>query len=356
MTANDVAEFVDEKKHYKQLDADFKRAVHNTDILSNVVSKLVSELESKDIGFIKKCVSPEEMPRIPGLNTEMHNDDDEYVIMDNLFSIDIPGEQEIGIMLNIEAQGDPEPGYPILKRGLYYASGIVFNQKGTVFKGIHYEKLRKTYSIWFVMQPKPGDENSIYRYPLVKIHGIKKKKTIAEDCDLLEIIVVNLGGSENTGDTTLRMFNEIFASRLKGESYRSLLKEKYNITLDDSTLESLERISMSLGEEIVNYQRRVGYNKGHDEGYSDGYSNGYSEGHKEGHKEGFSEGRDKGFSEGRDKGYESRKNESIDHFSNTIIKLMKMLNISIDEASELTEIPEDIKDDVISKVKERISQ
>jgi len=113
---------------------------------------------------------------------------------------------------------------------------------------------------------------------------------------------------------------------------------------------------MSLGEEIVNYQRRVGYNKGHDEGYSDGYSNGYSEGHKEGHKEGFSEGHDKGFSEGRDKGYESRKNESIDHFSNTIIKLMKMLNISIDEASELTEIPEDIKDDVISKVKERISQ
>lgn len=38
-----------DRRHYKQLDADFKRIVHNTDILSNVIGELVSELNGKDI-------------------------------------------------------------------------------------------------------------------------------------------------------------------------------------------------------------------------------------------------------------------------------------------------------------------
>ena len=41
-----------ERRHYKQLDADFKRAVHNTDLLSNVIGELVSELNGRDIEFI----------------------------------------------------------------------------------------------------------------------------------------------------------------------------------------------------------------------------------------------------------------------------------------------------------------
>ena len=328
MIDNDIIEVQDGKRHYKQLDADFKRAVHNTDILSNVISKLVSELEDKDIEFIKGCVSPEEMPKVTGLNTEMHNDDDAYVIMDNLFSIDIPGEQGVGIMLNIEAQGDPEPGYPLLKRAIYYASGVMFNQKGTVFEGSHYEKLRKTYSIWFIMQPKPGNENTIVRYPLVKIPGLKKKKTIEEDCNLMEIIMVNLGGSEKTSNKTLKMFNEIFSSNVKGEMYRKRLQKKYNISVDDNTLESLERISMSLGEEIVNYQRRVGYNSGYESGYGSGY----------------------------DSGYDSRKQEQIEQLASMAIGLMSQPNISKEKAIELALIPDDIKDEVIARIDQKLSE
>jgi len=324
MIDNDFLEVQNGKRHYKQLDADFKRAVHNTDILSNVISKLVSELEDKDIEFIKGCVSPEEMPRVTGLNTEMHNDDDAYVIMDNLFSIDIPGEQRVGVMLNIEAQGDPEPGYPLLRRAMFYASGVLFNQKGTVFEGCHYEKLRKTYSIWFIMQPKPGNENTIIRYPLVKIPGLKKKKTIEEDCNLLEIIMVNLGGSEKTSNKTLKMFNEIFSSDVKGEMYRKRLQKKYNISVDDNTLESLERISMSLGEEIVNYQRRVGYNSGYESGYGSGY--------------------------------DSRKQEQIEQLASMAIGLMSQPNISKEKAIELALIPDDIKDEVIARVNQKLSE
>ena len=187
-----------EARRYKQLDADFKRIVHNADILSNVISGLIPELSGRDLEFIKRCVSPDNLPRVPGLETAMHNDSARYVIMDNLFSITIPGEREIGLLLNIEAQGDSEPGCPILNGALHYASGIAFNQKGTVLDGSHYEHIRNTYSIWFILRPKPDDKNTIVGYLLVKIPGLRRKKTYSEDFNVPEIIIVNLEGSAGT--------------------------------------------------------------------------------------------------------------------------------------------------------------
>ena len=341
-----------ERRYYKQLDADFKRIVHNTDILSNVIGELVSELNAKDIEFIKGCVSPDDLPRKAGLETEMHNDRGEYVIMDNLFSITIPGEKEIGIMLNIEAQGDSEPGYPILNRALYYASGIVFNQKGTVFRESHYENMRKTYSIWFILQPKHGDENTILRYPLMKIPGLKKKKSNSEDCDMLEIMIVNLGGPVTSSNKTFRKLNDIFLSKLDGEKYRNHLKKSYNIQIDDNTLESLERMKMSLGEEIVNYQRRVGYNAGHSEGYAEGHSEGYTAGRSEG----YSEGRSDGYSEGYGKGYGEGFNKYCDGMATMIINLVTELNTTADKAFELSGASQDDKNEIMKIVNEKLGQ
>ncbi len=299
------------KRFNKQLDADFKRAVHNTDILSNVVGELVSELNGMDIEHIKRCISPDYLPRTSGLETEMHNDSDEYVIMDNLFSITIPGEKKIDIMINIEAQGDSEPGYPLLNRALYYASGIIFNQKGSVFRGSHYEGLRKTYSIWFILQPRKGEENSLVRYPLVKMAGPDMNTGHPEDCNLLEIIIVNLGGSQDAPNRAFRMFNDIFLSGFKGEEYRNRLRESYNIDVDDTTLESLERIGMSLGEEIVNFQRRQGYREA--------------------------------------------RAEMIRDKADIIINLMSELGLSREDAMKLTNVSDDNREEVNRIVDERLS-
>jgi len=304
-----------EKRSYKQLDADFKRAVHNTDILSNVVGELVSELNGMDIEHIKRCISPDYLPRTPGLETEMHNDSDEYVIMDNLFSITIPGEKKIDIMINIEAQGDSEPGYPLLNRALFYASGIIFNQKGAVFRGSHYEGLRKTYSIWFVLQPRKGEENSLVRYPLVKVTGPDMNTGRPEDCNLLEIIMVKLGGLQDAPNRAFRMFNDIFLSGFKGEEYRNRLRNSYNIVVDDTTLESLERIGMSLGEEIVNFQRRQGYRAAKEE----------------------------------------YRVEMIANQAVTIINLMSELGLSREDAMRITNVSDDNREEVNRIVDERLS-
>ncbi len=313
---------------YKQLDADFKRAVHNTDILSNVIGELVSELNGMDIEHIKRCISPDNLTRVPGLETEMHNDSDEYVIMDNLFSVTIPGEKRIDIIINIEAQGDSEPGYPLINRALYYASGIIFNQKGPVFSGSHYEDLRKTYSIWFILQPRKGEGNSIVRYPLVRTSGLKKDYGRSEDCNLLEIIIVNLGGSQDAPNRAFRMFNDIFLSKSRGEEYRNRLRDSYNIEVDDTTLQSLERIGMSLGEEIVNFQRREGYRSGFEEGREEGYEQGYEE---------------------ASRSVTSQKEAAV------IINLMAELGLSREKAMEIAEVSDENREEVNRIVDERLS-
>lgn len=227
---------------------------------------------------------------------------------------------------------------------LYYASGIVFNQKGTVFRESHYENMRKTYSIWFILQPKHGDENTILRYPLMKIPGLKKKKSNSEDLDMLEIMIVNLGRPATSSNKTFRKLNDIFLSKLDGERYRNHLKKSYIIQIDDNTLESLERMKMSLGEEIVNYQRRVGYNAGHSEGYAEGHSEGYTAGRSEGYREGYGKGYGEGF------------NKYYDGMATMIVNLVTELNTTADKAFELSGASQDDRDEIMKIVNEKLGQ
>lgn len=59
----------------------------------------------------------------------------------------------IRLIINIEAQNDFYPGYPLIKRGIYYCSRMISAQYGTEFTKSHYEDIKKVYSIWICMNP-----------------------------------------------------------------------------------------------------------------------------------------------------------------------------------------------------------
>jgi len=296
---------------YKQVDADFKIAVHNADILSHIIKGFVKELKDEDIEFIKKCVSPEDMSRIEGLNTQLINDGRDYVVLDNLFRVDIPGESSLGLILNIETQGDPTPGYPLFNRALFYSSGVIFNQKGTVFKGSDYGDMMKTYSIWFVLNSERSLANCVFDYTLVGERRIPSDGPGTPQHDMLEIIIVYLGGPESrTSDRAVEMMNDILLSKLGRKNRSEMISAKYNITLDDNTLGSLERIGMSLGEEIRTFQRREGAEE------------------------------------------QARKDriEHIENYTKSVLATMRRENTGVDETLDNICVPEDIREDVRAKV------
>ena len=54
------------------------------------------------------------------------------VTYDIRFCAEAPGtENRIQLIINIEAQNDFYPGYPIIKRGIYYCSRMISSQYGT---------------------------------------------------------------------------------------------------------------------------------------------------------------------------------------------------------------------------------
>ena len=55
------------------------------------------------------------------------------------------------IIVNVEAQNKYNPGYPLIKRGIYYVSRMLSAQNGVDFKSGEYGKLKKVCSIWICL-------------------------------------------------------------------------------------------------------------------------------------------------------------------------------------------------------------
>lgn len=87
-------------------------------------------------------------------------------------------EEAVDMIINIETQNDFYLGYPIIKRGVYYASRMISSQYSTVFAESEYRKLKKVYSIWICPKPPEYRKNTIASYSIQEdsIVGITNEK------------------------------------------------------------------------------------------------------------------------------------------------------------------------------------
>lgn len=98
---------------------------------------------------------------------------------------------------DIECQASFYPGYPLVKRGVYYGGRMISSQYGTVFTKSHYEKLEKVYSIWICINPPMYRKNSINIYSLTEqqlLGDVREKK---ENYDLLTVALLCLGDEDD---------------------------------------------------------------------------------------------------------------------------------------------------------------
>ena len=83
---------------------------------------------------------------------------------------------QIGLIVNVEAQNRFDPGYPLLKRGIYYCCRMISSQYGTEFTGADYGKLKKVYSIWICTTPPKNREHTITSYALAENNFVGQVK------------------------------------------------------------------------------------------------------------------------------------------------------------------------------------
>ena len=153
---------------------------------------------------------------------------------DNILRIESKHTEElIELIINIEAQNDFYPGYPLLKRGIYYCSRMISSQYGTVFTKSHYEKIKKVYSIWVCTNSSKEWEYNIARYGIIEENIIGKAKAKESHYDLLSVVMICLGQKQYTElEGLLRLLNLVLVDNsLNQQEKKNKLAEEFSIRI-----------------------------------------------------------------------------------------------------------------------------
>ena len=162
----------------------------------------------------------------------------------------------------MEAQNDFYPGYPIIKRGIYYCCRMISSQYGREFTGSHYEKIKKVYSIWICMKPPKNRENTITRYRLVEEHLIGEATEPVRNYDLLSIIMLCLGGPDGENyDGILRMLDVLLSNETSEAEKRKILQNDYDIQMTQ-TMEREVSVMCNLSKGVREKGRAEGMTNG----------------------------------------------------------------------------------------------
>ena len=171
--------------------------------------------------------------QIEGGKTEDSTMKEGTITYDIRFYALLPRSAEtIKLILNVEAQNNFYPGYPIIKRGLYYCSRMISSQYGVEFTDGHYEKIRKAISIWICTDPPKYRENTITRYAVQEENIVGNTTEKRENYDLITAVIVCLG---NAGDDKytgiLKLLDVLLSSERKPDEKKRILQDDFNIKM-----------------------------------------------------------------------------------------------------------------------------
>ena len=282
---------------YKKLDAAGQRAAYdasckcllaNKMILACILKECIQEYENYTIKEIanryieddpvisKTAVHPDEVShgaeQIRGLSTEDSSINEGTVTYDIRFLAIVPvSEERISLIVNIEAQNNFYPGYPIIKRGIYYCSRMISSQYGTEFSGSHYGEIKKVYSIWICPNPPKSRRNSITTYSMEENHlwGAAEAEK-RENYDLMTAVLVCLGSEEDQYyEGIVRMLEVLLSSERKPDEKKRILEHDFNIEMTGQ-LEREVSDMCNLSEGVEQKGIEKGIEKGRQEGIEKG--------------------------------------------------------------------------------------
>ena len=224
-----------------------KRLLANKIILAWIMKSCLEEYRDCEIPEIaskyiegeaqisEAAVHPDEETeslQITGLNTEDSTINEGTVTYDIRFRAIVPGTGErISLIINVEAQNDFYPGYPIVKRNLYYCCRLVSSQYGTEFTNFHYEKIKKVYSIFICMNPPNYRKNTINQYSIQEENLIGEFGENVEYYDLLTGIIICLGDADDEMTGILKLLEVLLSSERSPKEKKKILQKEFGIRM-----------------------------------------------------------------------------------------------------------------------------
>lgn len=181
---------------------------------------------------------------IDGTNTEDSSVAEGVVTFDVKFVAHAPFNGElIKLIINVEAQNKSNPGYPLVKRALYYCGRMLSAQYGREFVKSHYEQIKKVYSIWICPNPSTGNENSIVKYAVQKDIMLGSSTEVQANYDLLSVVMVNLGPESKQVDRSLlKLLTVLFASQRTLEEKKYIISNEFDIKMNGNMAQEVDEM------------------------------------------------------------------------------------------------------------------
>ena len=270
-------------KSKQAYDRSCKIILRNQDILAEILKEFVVEYK----GLSRREIIDNYLSRrkefnldyddneIPSDNIEDDSVDGARVNYDLVYSLIAPTSSgdNIGIIVNIEAQNRYGLKYDIEDRATYYASRLIARQKGprTVLNVNDYAELKKVYSIWICTNSSKAEQNSILDLRLKPDIRIGNPK-IKEVYDLINISIINLGNDIESNLEILSILNILFDIHTKLE-YRKNFLEQHDIIMSKEQIDEVDNMA-NLSDYIELTALDKGRKQGHEKGLAEGIEKG----------------------------------------------------------------------------------
>ena len=268
-----IAEDIHVTDQHAQYDACCKRLLSQKIILAWIMKSCLKEYQDCDIKDIaEKYIEgqpqiskvPVEQdktiaPRVHGISSEDTSLHEGTSIYDIRFLAVVPFSGElIQPIIDLEAQNEFKPGYPLLKRAIYYCGRMLTAQKGTEFVHSEYQKIKKVVSIWVCMAPPDDRKNSITRYHMTEENVVGNVKEQVRNYDLIEVIILCLGGEDRENYEGVLKLLDVLLSPTAGEAKkRQVLQQEFEIPMTE-TLEEEVRLMCNLSQGVRDLGRTEG--------------------------------------------------------------------------------------------------
>ena len=275
---------IDQRAHY---DAACKQILSNKRILAQVLKECVAEFKdatldeiaeryiegSPEVSTVSVLPNLSNAEKIKGAATEDTSINEGKILFDIHFFATTPDEKSMGLIINVEAQNQYNPGYVLTKRGVYYCARLLSAQHGTEFNNQEYDKIKKVYSIWICINPTLKFENTINEFRMSEQNIFGNAHEKKENYDLLSVITVCLSDKDPEQENKLLgLLNELFKRDHDAATKKKVLAEKFQIPMTQEIDEEVSKMC-NLSEGVYNNGFNKGFNNGYDKGTSEGFGN-----------------------------------------------------------------------------------
>ena len=256
-----------------QYDAVCKRLLAYKEFLARIMQRCVVEFKDCSIDdIVNKYIEGEphvaeigvhpntsNANLITGMNTEDKSLNEGLVTYDIIFYALAPKDGSlIKLILNVEAQNDASPGYPLTKRALYYCGRMLSAQYGREFVKSEYDRLKKVYSIWICT------DGPLYKQNTINIYSVKEDSFIGEHAepvsnyDLLTVVMIYTADDfMDLQNDVIKMLSVLLSRNLDAKERMNILEDSFDIAMTEEVKQEVDEMC-NLSQGVRAYGRAEG--------------------------------------------------------------------------------------------------